>query len=71
MAAKKKSVEENFAVLDEMVQKLESSDTSLEESFQIYQNGMKLLKEVNATIDRYEKKIQVLTEQGTTENLDD
>ncbi len=70
MAGKKKTVEENFEILDQMVRRMESSDISLEESFQLYQDGMKLLKEVNGTIDRYEKKIQVLTSDGTTEDLD-
>ncbi len=64
------TVEESFAILDQMVKRLESSETSLEESFRIYQEGMQLLKEVNGTIDRYEKKIQVLSEQGLTEDLD-
>ncbi len=70
MAGKKRSVEDNFEVLDQMVRQLESSDTTLEDSFKIYQEGMKLLKEVNSTIERYEKKIQVLTNDGSTQDLD-
>lgn len=66
---KKMSVEESFAALDEMVKKLESSDVTMEESFQIYQDGMKLLKEVNGTIDRVEKQIQLLNADGTTSDL--
>lgn len=65
----KRSVEENFAELDRMVKKLQSEETTLEESFRIYQEGMKLLKDVSGTLDEYEKKIQILSEDGTTADL--
>ena len=65
----KRSVEESFALLDEMIKKLQSEDTSLEESFQLYQKGMKLLKDVSGTLDTYEKKIQVLQADGTTQDM--
>lgn len=64
-----KSVEESFAVLDEIVKKLQSEDVTLEESFRLYQDGMKLLREVSGTLDEYEKKIQILNEDGTTQDL--
>lgn len=67
---KKMSVEESFAELDRMVEKLESSDVTLEESFQIYQKGMNLLKDVSRILDGYEKKIQLLNADGTTEDLE-
>lgn len=67
---KKMSVEESFAELDRMVEKLESSDVTLEESFQIYQKGMNLLKDVSRILDGYEKKIQLLNGDGTTEDLE-
>lgn len=50
------SLEESFEKLDEMLNELESPDISLEESFRVYQEGMKLLKQCNETIDRVEKK---------------
>lgn len=67
---KRKSVEESFEMLDQMVEKLESSDVTLEESFRIYQGGMNLLKDVSGILDDYEKKIQVLNADGTTEDLE-
>lgn len=67
---KKMSIEESFDALDKMVEKLESSDVTLEESFQIYQKGMNLLKEVHQTIGTYEKKIQLLNADGTTQDLE-
>lgn len=64
------TVEESFARLDEMVKKLESDDVSLEESFELYQEGMKLLKSVHAKIEGYEKKMQLLTEDGVLEDFE-
>ena len=58
------TVEESFAVLDEMVKKLESEDVTLEESFQLYQDGMKMLKKVSEKIETYEKKMQLLSGDG-------
>ena len=38
------TIEEAFEELDGIVEQLERADVSLEESFLIYQTGMKLLK---------------------------
>ena len=64
------TVEESFPRLDEMVKRLESEDVPLEESFRLYQEGMKLLKDVSGRIMTYEKKMQVLSGDGTLEDLD-
>ncbi|MBU3875754.1 exodeoxyribonuclease VII small subunit [Faecalicatena sp. AGMB00832] len=61
---KKLSLEELFENLDEVVSRLEGEDISLEESFQLYQKGMEMLKECNETIDTVEKKVQMLDEDG-------
>lgn len=66
---KQRTIEENFALLDEMAAKLESPDVTLEESFSIYQEGMEILKLVSTAIDTYEKKIRVIMENGETEEF--
>ena len=58
------SLEELFAKLDQVAKELESGDTSLEESFGLYQKGMEMLKLCNEKIDTVEKKVQVLEENG-------
>lgn len=50
------SLEELFAKLDQVAKELESGDTSLEESFGLYQKGMEMLKLCNEKIDTVEKK---------------
>lgn len=58
------SIEESFEQLEEMLTKLESEEIGLEESFSIYEKGMKLLKDCDGAIDQVEKKVLVLQENG-------
>ena len=55
-----KSIEETFSQLDELLEKLEASDTSLEESFACYEAGMKLVKACSDKIDKVEKQMMIL-----------
>lgn len=64
------SIEENFAKLEETIQQLESGEVSLEEAFAFYSEGMRLIKDCNAQIDRVEKQVLKLTEEGALEPLD-
>ncbi len=54
------SIEQIFGQLDEIMEKLESSDTSLEESFACYEAGMKLVKACGEKIDKVEKQMIIL-----------
>lgn len=58
------TIEQVFEKLDEIVNKLESEDVSLETSFQLYHEGMELLKACNDKIETIEKKMLVLEENG-------
>ncbi|GCA65737.1 hypothetical protein KGMB01110_01730 [Mediterraneibacter butyricigenes] len=63
---KEPELEELFEQLEEVTGKMEEKDTSLEESFALYQKGMELLKTCKDKIDRIEKKVQILDENGET-----
>ena len=70
MAAKKEqTIEETFAQLEEIIRKLESGESSLEEAFGHYETGMKLVKSCNEKIDKVEKKIIVLEENGEEDGV--
>ncbi len=58
------SLEEAFAQLDEYISELEKPDNSLEASFRAYEKGMKLVKYCNDAIDKVEKKVLVLGQDG-------
>lgn len=63
------TLEEMLVLLDEHVKKLESEDISLEESFHTYEEGMKLLKECNSKINRVEKKVMQLDDDGSLQDM--
>ena len=63
------TLEENFARLEEIIERMESDDISLEEAFAAYSTGMAVLKECNEQIDRVEKKVLKLSEQGVLEEF--
>lgn len=66
MAKKDKEfkLEEAFKKLDQIIEELEKPDISLEDSFALYQEGMKLIKACNDSIDRVEKELIILSENG-------
>ncbi len=59
-------LEEMFERMEAIVGRMETEDVSLEESFRLYSEGMRLLKKCNETIDTVEKKVLVLDENGET-----
>lgn len=63
---KKETLEELFADIEKVLQKMEENETSLETSFELYHKGMILLKRCNDTIDEVEKKVLILDENGET-----
>lgn len=63
------SLEENFNLLEQVIERLEEEDISLEDAFGAYSQGMKLLKTCNEQIDLVEKKVLKLTEEGKLEEL--
>ena len=59
-----KSLEEIFSDLEQTIKKMEEGEISLEESFQLYHQGMDMLKACNSKIDKVEKKMLLLDEEG-------
>ncbi len=60
--AKSQTLEQLFESLDQVVNKLEDGNISLEESFKTYNEGMKLIKACNSQLDKVEKQIIVLND---------
>ena len=60
-----KPLEEMFAELDLLAEKLENRDTSLEDSFILYRQGMELLKLCSGKLDTVEKKMLQMNEDGS------
>jgi exodeoxyribonuclease VII small subunit len=64
MAAKELTIEQTFEKLEDTIAKLQGEDVSLEESFKLYKEGMKLIKSCNDKIDKVEKQVLKLNENG-------
>ena len=60
------TLDQTFGRLEELVGRMEAEDISLEESFALYHKGMDLLKSCNDKIDKIEKKMLILDEEGET-----
>lgn len=58
------TIEESIKELDLIVQRLESREISLEDSFVMYQKGMELLRQCSGKIDTFEKKMLKINEDG-------
>ncbi|MCM1251561.1 MAG: exodeoxyribonuclease VII small subunit [Clostridium sp.] len=58
------SLEEAFEQIEETIANLEEEETTLEESFAAYQQGMKLLQYCNEKIDKVEKQVLLINEDG-------
>lgn len=58
------TLEELFEGLETVIGTMEQPEVSLEESFQLYHRGMELLKSCNDRLDKIEKKMLVLDDEG-------
>ena len=63
--SQEETLEEIFAQLDDLAEKLEDKGTSLEDSFNLYKQGMELLKFCSDKLDTVEKKMLQMNEDGT------
>ena len=68
MAAKKQSYEENIAQIDEILEKLESEELSLDDSISGYEKAIKLIKDSEKLLEVGEGKVmKVLEKNGKVE----
>lgn len=58
------TLEKAFEQLDEIIEKMNDREVTLDDSFALYAEGTKLLKYCNEQLDKVEKKMLVLNEEG-------
>ncbi len=61
---KEMKLEEALDRIDALLNQMGDKDVSLEETFRLYQEGMRLLKNCNEQIDRVEKQMIQIDEEG-------
>ena len=62
------SIEEMFDRLDGIMRTLEDSRSTLEESFASYEAGMRLVRACSEKIDKVEKQIVIIDDNGVVDN---
>lgn len=58
------SIEDTLKELETIIEKMEDRDSSLEDTFALYEAGMKMVKTCSEKIEKVEKKIEILSEEG-------
>ena len=64
MNTENRPLEEIFAELDEILSKMRDPEVTLEDSFALYEYGMKDIKQCNILLDQIEKKMLLLSKDG-------
>ena len=59
--ANKQSFEEAFSSLENIVERMESGELSLDESLASFEEAIKLVKFCNSELDQAEQKVRILT----------
>ena len=65
------TMEESFQEMEHILGQLESKEVTLEESFQLYKQGMEYLKHCNDFIDQVEKQVKMLSDNGELEEFEE
>ena len=63
------SLEERFEHIEEIIDKMETGDITLDMSFELYKNGLEEIKAANAMLDDMEKAMLVMNEDGSLEEF--
>ena len=63
------TLEERFEHIEEIIDKMEAGDVSLDMSFDLYKNGFEEIKAANAMLDDMEKAMLIMNEDGSLEEF--
>lgn len=62
-AKDKLTIEESLERIDNILEQMESEETGLEDTFKLYEQGLKLIKDAESNIDKVEKQLKILSEE--------
>ena len=63
------SLEERFEHIEKIIAQMEHGGVTLDDSFALYKVGLEEIKEANSILDKMEKAMLVLNEQGNLEEF--
>tara|TARA_R110000868_G_scaffold341425_1_gene602266 strand:+ start:6150 stop:6377 length:228 start_codon:yes stop_codon:yes gene_type:complete len=69
MSTKANNFESNIEQLEKIVENLESNDLDLDKALKQFEQGIKLVKSCQISINKAEQKIQILTQDNKLEDF--
>ena len=57
-------LQDDFKKLEDIIERMEHEDLSLEDSFKAYEEGMRIVLSCNEQIDKVEKQLIILNEKN-------
>lgn len=66
---KQPTLEEHFAVIEEIISRMEEADVPLDTAFQLYKEGLDQVKAASRKLDAIEKAMLVMNENGELEEF--
>lgn len=65
----KTGLEERFSMIEDILGQMEGENVTLDQSFDLYKQGIEQIKAANADLDRIEKAMLVMNEDGELEEF--
>lgn len=65
----KTGLEERFSMIEDILGQMEDENVTLDQSFDLYKQGIEQVKAANADLDRIEKAMLVMNEDGELEEF--
>lgn len=61
------TIEQNFEKIEEIITAMQSEDITLDKSFDLYNEGLKLIKDCNEKIEKVETQIKIIEKENVNE----
>ena len=71
MSEKNKGFDEILEELESIVESMDDGSLKLEETIKSYEKGIKLIKQAQASLKNFEKKVQVLNSKNELEDFNE
>ena len=71
MSEKNKGFDEILKELESIVESMDDGSLKLEETIESYEKGIKLIKQAQASLKNFEKKVQILNSKNELEDFNE
>lgn len=71
MSEKNKGFDEILEELESIVESMDDGSLKLEETIESYEKGIKLIKQAQASLKNFEKKVRILNSKNELENFNE